>query len=158
MCFKSPLFALQNVEVVICRVTACVAFCAERCAEYDEVLGYGGVDEVHGAHSATGVVEEPFVCVRANLSGSIPDGVCRWRGMVRERVDGDRVGAMGFTESRHNMMSYAGCRVGVESHGFFGQLVELWWVEDVPLVLVARLVGLPGKWYMRSVYFDAIGP
>lgn len=65
VCRCGPLLALQDVEVVVGGVSAGVAFCAERRSEDDQVFGYAGVDQVHGAHGAAGVVEEPFGWVGA---------------------------------------------------------------------------------------------
>ena len=74
---EGPLLADEDVEVVVSGVQAGVALCAERGAKHDEVLGDGGVDDVHGAHGPAGVVEHPLGRVRV------------------ERDDGTRAGDAG---------------------------------------------------------------
>ena len=56
----SPLLAFEDMEVVVCRVAACVALCSQRGAEDDQVFGDGCVDDVHASHGATGIVEQPL--------------------------------------------------------------------------------------------------
>lgn len=58
---SSPLFAFEDVEVVVGGMTASVAFCAEWRAEDDEIFGQRRVQDIHASHGAAGVVEEPAV-------------------------------------------------------------------------------------------------
>lgn len=67
-----PLLAFQDVKVVVGCVTARMSFGSERGAEHDEVFGYAGMDYVHGAHGAAGVVEYPFAFERRNLVFWLP--------------------------------------------------------------------------------------
>jgi hypothetical protein len=53
----SPLLALQDMEIIICRMSPSMPFRAYRCTEKNEVFCDGGVDEVHGSHCAAGIVE-----------------------------------------------------------------------------------------------------
>jgi hypothetical protein len=69
---SSPLFPFQDVEIVVRGMTARMPFRSQRCAEDDEVFCYGGVEDVHGAHCSTGVVEEPFRLVGAYLCTRVP--------------------------------------------------------------------------------------
>ena len=57
---ERPLFADEDVEIVVGGVQARVALGAKRRAKDDEVLGDAGVYNVHGAHRAACVVEHPF--------------------------------------------------------------------------------------------------
>ena len=57
---ERPLLTMEDMEVIVRRVKAGVSFGAEWGAEYDEVFSDGGVDDVHGTHSTTSVVEDPF--------------------------------------------------------------------------------------------------
>ena len=90
----SQLRAGQDVEVIVGSVAAGVAFSADGCAEDDEIfsnawekcqhvahlelifrhffLQLTGVDNIHGTHGATGIVEDPFlVKVHVGLGGSV---------------------------------------------------------------------------------------
>ena len=55
--------SLQNVKVVIGRVSARVSSGAHRRAENDEVFGDGRMQEEHGTHGIAGIVEDPLVTV-----------------------------------------------------------------------------------------------
>ena len=63
-----PLLACQDMEVVIGSVAASVALGANGGTEDDEVLGDAGVDDVHGAHGAAGVVEDVLL-VQVDIVG-----------------------------------------------------------------------------------------
>ena len=57
---EDPLFTLEDVEVVVGGVKTGVSLGSKRGAEYDQVLGDRRMNDVHGAHSASGVVEYPL--------------------------------------------------------------------------------------------------
>lgn len=61
--FVRCLLTLKNVKVVIGRMSARVAFRADRRTEDDQVLGDRGVQDEHGPHSSSGIVEHPFTAV-----------------------------------------------------------------------------------------------
>ena len=96
MCIRNPLLTLQDVEVIICRVSACVSLRTHGRAEDNEVFGYGRVDEVHGPHGTTGIIEEPFVFERTDLVRAIPGGVLGVMWVVSEGRDGNVVCAVRF--------------------------------------------------------------
>ena len=76
---EGPLLADEDVEVVVGGVQAGVALCAERGAKDDEVLGDGGVDDVHGAHGPACVVEHPLGGVGVERDGTTRAGEARAR-------------------------------------------------------------------------------
>jgi len=52
-----------------------VAFGSDGCSEDDDVLGDGGVDEVHSAHSSTSIVEDPdLLCVDVSWVTPVQSG------------------------------------------------------------------------------------
>lgn len=89
-----------------------VSLCAERGPENNEVLGDGGVDDVHSAHGAAGVVEDPF--------------------FVSVYVIGVRLG-----EVRGDVVDYGAGVVAVGGDGGLREGVELGGVEDVEFPEVA---------------------
>lgn len=89
-----------------------VTLCAERRSENDEVLGDGGVDDVHGAHGAAGVVEDPFFV-------------------------GVYVMGVGLGEVRGDVVDYGAGVVAVGGDGGLGEGVERGGVEDVEFLEVA---------------------
>lgn len=54
------LLAMQDVEIVIGGMSACVTLCANGCAEDYKIFGDTGVDNVHATHSPAGVVEHLY--------------------------------------------------------------------------------------------------
>jgi hypothetical protein len=111
---ERPLLPGEDVEVVVGRVEARVALRAERRAKDDEVLGDARVDDVHRAHRAAGVVEDPFGAVRVER-------------YARARIAGGEIA--------QDVRDHAGCVVGRGGERGELQLVEMHWVEDVPSVL-----------------------
>lgn len=113
---ERPLFANQNVEIVIGGVNASMTLSAEGGPEDDEVLRDACVDDIHGAHGAPSVAENPFgrVDVESNLVG--------W---VRLRQVFDNV--------LHHRRSII--RVRRRSDGRLCQLVQALGIEDIPSVL-----------------------
>ena len=57
---KDPLLALKDVEVVVGGVETAMSFGSEWGAENDQVLGDGRMNDVHGTHRASGIVEHPL--------------------------------------------------------------------------------------------------
>ena len=57
---ERPLFPDKDMEIVIGGMQTRVALGTKWRAEDDEVLCDAGVDNVHGAHGATCIVEYPF--------------------------------------------------------------------------------------------------
>ena len=57
---EDPLLALEDVEIVVGGVKTGVPFGSKWGSENDQVLGDRGVDDVHCAHRAPGVVENPL--------------------------------------------------------------------------------------------------
>ncbi|KAG6871472.1 hypothetical protein C0993_003255, partial [Termitomyces sp. T159_Od127] len=107
---EGPLLTDEDMKIVIDGVQAGVSLRAERGAEDDEVLSDAGVDDVHGAHCASGVVEDPFVSV-----GVEPQ--------LRRRVCGGEVGE----DVRNNPARV----VGAGDDGGLDDFVDRGWVEDV---------------------------
>jgi len=58
---ECKLLTIKNVEVVICSMTASVTFRTDRCAKENQVFSDRRVDDVHGTHGATCIVEYPFI-------------------------------------------------------------------------------------------------
>lgn len=54
------LSTTNNVKVIISGVAARVAFSPDCCPKNDEVLGNGSMDDIHGSHGSTGIIEDPF--------------------------------------------------------------------------------------------------
>ncbi len=79
---ERPLLPDQNVKIVISGMQPRVSLCAQRRAEYDEVLSDARVDDVHRAHRTAGVAEDPFVLAR--VEGNERGGIVR--GEVRDDV------------------------------------------------------------------------
>ena len=61
---ERPLLADEDMEIVVGGMKARVALRTEWRAKDDEVLGDARVDDVHRAHRAAGIVEDPFGAVR----------------------------------------------------------------------------------------------
>lgn len=80
------MLADENVEIVVGRVSTCVAFCAERSAEDDQILRDAGMYDEHVAHGASCVVPDPFVRVW-RIVGNLTILVDRKRGGGKVRVD-----------------------------------------------------------------------
>lgn len=116
---KSPLFANQNVKVVVGCMHTTVPFRPEGSTEDDEVFGDTRVDDVHCPHGSAGVVENPFtrVEVKSNIGG----------GVRRGKVGG-------------NVLDHTGEVVGMGGDGGLGELVEVVRVEDIPSVLLVGSV------------------
>ena len=94
---KGPLLTTENVEVIVQRVQAGVSFGTEGCSGDDEVFGNGGVNDVHGAHCAAGIVEYPFFGVWVERdSFVIPSG----EAMARGGEEGGREGVGGAGRGR----------------------------------------------------------
>lgn len=111
---ERPLLADEDVEVVVGGVEARVTLGAERRAKDDEVLGDARVDDVHGAHRAAGVVEDPLRAVRVERYVRARVG----RGEVGEDVRDHARGVVGRGGERGEL-----------------QLVEVDRVEYVPSIL-----------------------
>jgi len=111
---ERPLLADEDVEVVVGGVEARVALGAEGRAKDDEVLGDARVDDVHRAHRAARVVEDPFGAVRVDREA---------RAWVGRGEIGDDVGDH--------------ARRVVGRHGESGQLelVEMDGIKEVPSIL-----------------------
>jgi hypothetical protein len=100
------------VEIVVGSVPARVSLCAERGAKDDEVLGYRRVDDVHRAHSAASVVEDPFFGLADCMLGML------------------------LPQSVDDLVDDCSRVVGIVGEGAQGQLVELGGIKDVPSLLV----------------------
>jgi len=61
---EGGLGALEDVEVVVGGMAAGVALGADGGAEEDEILGDGGMQDVHGAHGPARIVEHPLPPIR----------------------------------------------------------------------------------------------
>lgn len=72
---ERPLFAYEDMKVVVGGVKARVALRTERRAKDDEVLGDARVDDVHRAHRAAGIVKDPFGAVRVDRYARVGVGV-----------------------------------------------------------------------------------
>jgi len=73
--FKRPLFADQDMEVIICSVQSGMALRAKGSSKDDEIFRDGRVDDVHGTHGASGVVEDPFRGVGIDNNNTRGSGV-----------------------------------------------------------------------------------
>ena len=113
---ESPLFANQDIEVIIRGMNATVSFSTDRSTEDDQVLGNTGMDDVHGTHSTASVVEHPFLGVG---------------------VESDDAGGVGFGEVGDDVVNHVICVIGswCGGDGFLGEFVEVFRSEDIPPVL-----------------------
>jgi len=57
---KDPLLAMEDVEVVVGSVKTGMSLSSKWGAENDQVLGDGRMDDIHGTHGTSGVVEHPL--------------------------------------------------------------------------------------------------
>ena len=60
---ECPLLSDEDIEVVVCSVQSSVSFRPERGTEDDEILRDACVDDVHGTHGTTSIVENPFLLI-----------------------------------------------------------------------------------------------
>lgn len=58
--FKDPLLALEDMEVVVGGMEAGMSLGSKGGAKNDQILGDGRMDDIHGAHRTSGVVEHPL--------------------------------------------------------------------------------------------------
>jgi len=131
---ERPLLTLQNMEVIICGVEARVALCAEGGAEDDQVLRNRRVYNVHSAHCAARVVEQPLrrlavrelpVCGRGGVAG-----------IDVKRNDGRRVR---LGEVREDVLDHAVCVVWGGGYGGLREFMQECGIEDIPPGLVLRV-------------------
>ena len=54
----SRLLAMQDMEIVICRVPPSMALCAYRAPKDNEVFRDTRMDDIHSSHSAARIVED----------------------------------------------------------------------------------------------------
>jgi hypothetical protein len=123
---ECPLLTLEDVEEVVGRVQARMALRTERRAEEDEVLRDAGVDDVHGAHGAAGVVQDPVVLVMMRD---------RRRGVVNVKMDAARHSGVGGGEVCEDMREHSVGVVGIERDGLLGDGMKLDRVKDIPPML-----------------------
>lgn len=114
----------EDVKVVVCGVSAGVAFGADGCAKDDDVFGDTGVQKEHAPHSAAGIVEKPFIRV---LPVGIPPDVR----VVLDQFFDEGVDHKGGVGRRGGS---GGERVG-EGEGGLDRGVEGGRVEDVEFVV-----------------------
>jgi len=67
--FEDPLFAMEDVEVVVGSVKTGMSLGSEWGAKNDQVFGDGRMDDVHGTHGASSVVEHPLRSVGIKNDG-----------------------------------------------------------------------------------------
>jgi hypothetical protein len=127
---ERPLFALKNVKVVVGGVQAGVAFRAEWCTKEYEVFGDASMDDVHGTHSASGVVENPVLLLVVGRSG---------RGGVDVEMDTTGSSRVGRREVREDVRHHSIRVVGIQRDSLPSYSVKLSGVEDVPPLLNTRL-------------------
>ena len=113
---ESPLFANQDIEVIISGMDTTVSFSTNRSTEDDQVFGDTGMDDVHGTHGTASVVEHPFLGVG---------------------VESDDTGGVGFGEVGDDVVDHVigviGCWCGGDR--FLGEFVKVFRSEDIPPVL-----------------------
>lgn len=132
-CSESPLLAFEDVEVVVCSVTTSMALCTKRRTKDDQVLSDAGckargslsalgafltrrrgwsrtVNNVHGTHSTTGVVEDPFFLSRDGVAVSLP-------------------------QRRDNLVNSSSGVVGMQFQGPLGKLVHGCRIKDIKAIL-----------------------
>ena len=114
------LLANKDMEVIICSMSSGVTFCANRRSEEDQVLGEGGVKDIHSTHCATGIVEEPFRAVSKRVlihsSGN-------------SRVQSE--------QTRPNILEHGGGVLMIDGNNIFGNLVDFDRIKDIPTGLGA---------------------
>ena len=113
---ESPLFANQDIEVIISGMNTTVTFSANGGTEDDQVFGDTGMNDVHGTHGTSGVVKHPFLGVG---------------------VESDDAGGVGFSEVGDDVVDHVICVIGSWCGGdrFLGEFVEVFRGEDIPPVL-----------------------
>ena len=116
------LLALEDEEVVVGRVPSRVAFGPYGGTEDDQVLGDRSVQDEHGAHSASSIVEDPFSTVLEIGSEA------RLR-VVGHKVVNKRLDEDGGVLRRADLRGLSSCQSVLDS------LVQLRRLEDVESVL-----------------------
>jgi hypothetical protein len=137
---RRPLLTLEDVEVVVRRVPARVSLGAQRRAEHDQVLGHARVQDVHAAHGAAGVVEDPLGRERRDLLRRALLRRERREGRRRGRVRGEwvrrHVRRVRAPQARGDVVHDAGGRVGVQLDGLAHEGVHVARREDVESLLL----------------------
>jgi len=101
--FSSPLFTLQNMEVIIRRVPPRVTLCTEWSSKQDQVLGNRSVNDKHVSHCSSRVIPNPFPSVwgvgfgNDRLSRRIREEGSRGEGVVDGEI------GMGLFERSNNV-------------------------------------------------------
>lgn len=113
---ERPLFAMQNMEIIIRRVQTGMPLRTEGSPKYDQVFRDRGVYNVHGTHGTSCVIECPFGGVGVERNDARRGWVCV--GKVRDNVLDDAVEV-----------------VWMGSDGILGELMKKGWVEDIPPAL-----------------------
>lgn len=107
-----------------------MSFRAQRGSEDDEVLGDGGVNDVHGTHGATGIVEHPLGGVRKRIVVIECDNALL------------RVLGVCLVNGGKNVGDHAFGGIGRSSNRGLGELMEGFRVEDVVSVLESKPVNM----------------
>ena len=110
---ECPLLSDEDIEVVVRSVDARVPFRSQGSAEDDEVFGDAGVDDVHGAHGASGIVKHPFF---VGVEVYLVVRVC-------------------FGEIGHNVLDHARSVIWRSVDCCDLKLVEEVWIKNVPAIL-----------------------
>lgn len=111
---ECPLLSNEDVKVVVGGVQTAVAFRTERGAENDQVLGDTSMDDVHGTHSTTGIVEHPFVHIS---------------------VDTNLRRGIGLRKIPDDVVDHSSSVVGVGLNGRLRQFVQGFGLKDIPPIL-----------------------
>ena len=113
---ERPLFANQDIEVIISGMDTTVSFGTDRSTEDDQVFGDTGMDDVHGTHGTASVIEHPFLGVG---------------------VESDDAGWVGFGEVGDDVVDHVIGVIGRWCGGdcFLGEFVKVFRGEDIPPVL-----------------------
>ena len=133
--FECPLLADEDVEVVVGGVNSTVSFRAEGRTEDDQVLRDAGVNDVHGAHCTSGIIEDPFLF----------------------RVDANLVFGVRFREVRDDVVDHASRVIGGGRDCRLGKFMQEAWLEDIPAFLKGYV-----NWYnfyqVRCAHLYGIQP
>ena len=139
---ERPLLALQNMEIIITGVQARMSLRAERRPKDNKVLRQARMDDIHRAHRAARVAEDPLV--RARIQGdTLAVAAPRGGGDGAEEREGRGRGLWVLgREVREDVVDHGARVVPVRGHAGLGDGVDEFGVEDVELFLIDALIGV----------------
>lgn len=120
---ECPLFADENVEVVISGVQTSMTLGTQWCAKYNKVFSDACMDDVHGTHGTPCITEYPFFSVR---------------------VQGNLVSRVSAGQVLNDVIYHPSSIIGRCLDGLLGKLVKECRLKDIPPLL---------PWHYQSISF-----